>query len=251
MNMTSYRKALPGHFYAVGVGPGAADLLTLRAARIIETADLIISPQAQGSARSLALEAVRPLLKEQQVLCASYPMERNGQATRARWQQLADTACEQCAAGRSVVQITLGDPLIFATSSYLLQSLGDRLPTGHCHIVPGISAFQTGASRFGEALTLQEDRLTLMSASDLDAVAEALDHCETLVLYKAGGVIEQLLEILAERRLLGASRLISCAEQGEHELIVDSLEGWRPGRLNYMTTLIVRVGSRHWRETGR
>lgn len=241
-----YDKALPGHFYAVGVGPGSPDLLTLRAARVIETADLIITPQAKGSTRSLALEAIRPLLKDQQVICANYPMERNGQATRERWQQLADTVMEHCRNKLSVVQITLGDPLIFATSSYLLQSLTDQLAEGQVHIIPGISAFQTGASRFGEALTLQEDRLTLMSATDLDAVSEALDHCETLVLYKAAGVIQQLLEILAERKLLGTSRLISCAEQGEHELVIDSLQGWQPGQLNYMTTLIVRIGSRKW-----
>lgn len=241
-----YDKALPGHFYAVGVGPGSPDLLTLRAARIIETADLIITPQAKGSSKSLALEAIRPLLKNQQVICANYPMERNGQATRERWQQLADTVTEHCTNNLSVVQITLGDPLIFATSSYLLQSINDQLADDQVHIIPGISAFQTGASRFGEALTLQEDRLTLMSATDLDAVSEALNHCETLVLYKAAGVIQQLLEILAERKLLGSSRLISCAEQGEHELIIDSLDGWQPEQLNYMTTMIVRIGNRNW-----
>ncbi len=52
-----------------------------------------------------------------------------------------------------MVQVTLGDPLIFATSSYLLQALADQMPADHLHVVPGISAFQTSASRFGEVLT--------------------------------------------------------------------------------------------------
>lgn len=248
--MKTYDKALPGHFYAVGVGPGSPDLLTLRAARIVESADLILAPQAMGASRSLALETIRPFLKNQQLLCVSYPMERNAPATRARWQELADTVAEHCRRQRSVVQITLGDPLIFATSSYLLTGVRQRLSPEKIHVIPGISAFQAGAGRFGDPLTLQEDRLTLMSATDLTAVAEALNHCETLVLYKAGGVIEPLLALLKERGLLGSARLVSCAEQGEGELIVESLETWQPAALSYMTTLIVRVGSRIWREEG-
>ncbi|PNU21725.1 precorrin-2 C(20)-methyltransferase [Geothermobacter hydrogeniphilus] len=239
--------ALSGHFYAVGVGPGTPDLLTLRAARIIESADLVIVPRAQGADRSLALETIRPFLRDQQLLCVSYPMQRNDQATRARWQELAGQVGDHCRQGRAVVQATLGDPLIFATSSYLMQGLTEQLPRERIHVVPGISAFQTGASRFGVPLTLQEDRLTLMSATDLELVAGALDHCETLVLYKAGGMISALRTLLKERGLLGSARLVSCVEQGNGELLVDNLESWQPVPLSYMSTLIVHVGRQGWR----
>ncbi|EAT15771.1 precorrin-2 C(20)-methyltransferase [Desulfuromonas acetoxidans] len=238
----------PGHFYAVGIGPGSPDLLTLRAARLVEQCDVILSPQARTATKSLALEAVRPFLSNQEIIVLNYPMERNDQRTRQRWQQLADDVVQRCAHGQSVVQVTLGDPLIFATSSYLLQALADQMPADHLHVVPGISAFQTSASRFGEVLTLQEDRLTLMSATNLDAVAQALDHCETLVLYKAGGCIDSLMELLRQRNLLSQARLVSCGEQGDHELLVDDLSQWTMTPLSYMTTLIVKIGQRGWQE---
>ncbi len=240
--------AQPSHFYAVGVGPGCSDLLTLRAAAIIASADVVIAPQAKGSSRSLALEAVQPFLDQQEVHCAQYPMTRDKQATRQRWQQLAEMVIANCRQQRSVVQITLGDPLIFATSSYLLAELSDRLEPQNIHIVPGISAFQTAASRFGEALTLQEDRLMLMSATNLNAVEQALDRCETLILYKAAGVIDALCELLNQRNLLAHTRLISCADQGEKELVLNSLEKWQPKKLNYMTTMIIHTGRRLWDE---
>lgn len=241
--------AQPGHFYAVGVGPGCSDLLTLRAAAIIASADVIITPQAKGSSHSLALEAVQPFIDQQEIVHVNYPMSRNNELTQKRWQKLSETVLEHCRQQRSVVQVTLGDPLIFATSSYLLAEVTGTLAADRIHIVPGISAFQTGACRFGEALTLQEDRLTLMSATDLEAVTEALDHCETLILYKAGGVINELLLLLRQRNLLGSSRLISCADQQDDELILANLEGWQPGELNYMTTMIIHTGRRVWDET--
>lgn len=241
--------ALPGHFYAVGIGPGAPDLLTLRAVQIIESADIILTPQAQGSNRSLALNAIEPYRNGQEVMCVNYPMQRNGDQTRERWQMVAGEVLEKLRQGQSVAMITLGDPLIFATTSYLLAALAEELAEEKIHLVPGISAFQIAASRFRDPLTLQEDRLILMSATDLQAVESALDHCETLVLYKAAGVIDKLLELLDSHGLLGSSKLVSCAEQGDSELLVANLENWRPGELNYMTTLIVRVGSRDWRQS--
>ncbi len=241
-------KAQPGHFYAVGVGPGSPDLLTLRAAGIIGSCDAVISPQAKDSSKSLALEAIRPFLGTQEILLNTYRMERNDRRTRDRWEALAEEVARRCEKGESVVQVTLGDPLVFATSSYLLQALAERLSPERLHVVPGISAFQTSASRFAEVLTLQEDRLMLMSATDLQAVEQALDRCETLVLYKAGGNIEALVALLRKRGLLGNARLVSCGEQGEHELLLRDLTDWEPTPLNYMTTMIVRIGNRPWQE---
>ena len=241
-------QAQPGHFYAVGIGPGSPDLLTVRAVKIIESADIILSPQAQGANRSLALNAIAPYLQKQEVMTVNYPMRRNSDNTRERWNAVAGDVLEKLQQGKSVAMITIGDPLIFATTSYLLYGLSDSLPKEKIQLVPGISAFQIGASKFHDPLTLQEDRLTLMSATDLAAVENALAHCETLVLYKAAGVIEQLLDLLTKRGLLASTKLVSCAEQGDGELLVDSLDGWTPRELSYMTTLIVRVGKRDWRE---
>jgi precorrin-2/cobalt-factor-2 C20-methyltransferase len=241
-------KAKPGHFYAVGIGPGSPDLLTVRAVRIIESADIILTPQAKGTNRSLALKAIEPYLGKQEVMTVNYPMQRNGTSTRERWDTVALEVREKLQLGKSVAMITIGDPLIFATTSYLLYGLADVVDKGNIHLVPGISAFQIAASRFHDPLTLQEDRLTLMSATDLRSVENALDHCETLVLYKAAGVIDQLLELLAKRGLLASSKLVSCAEQGDGELLVDGLENWTPGELNYMTTLIVQIGNRPWQQ---
>ncbi len=244
--MTTKKQAQPGHFYAVGIGPGTSDLLTVRAARIIESADIILSPQAKGTNRSLALAAIQPYLHDQEVQTINYQMKRDGQSTKERWDKVAQDVLHACGAGKSVAMITIGDPLIFATTSYLLQGLAAGMDKDKIQVIPGISAFQIAASRFHDALTLQEDRLLLMSATDLDAVETALTHCETLVLYKAGGVIHELLALLKKYELLATARLVSCAEQGEGELALDDLTDFSPAPMNYMTTMIIHCGRRNW-----
>jgi precorrin-2/cobalt-factor-2 C20-methyltransferase len=238
--------AQPGNFYAIGIGPGASDLLTVRAVKLIESADIILSPQANGTNRSLALAAIEPYLKNQEIKTISYQMKRDGQSTQERWDNVAQQVLQDCGSGKSVAMITIGDPLIFATTSYLLQGLAAEMDKSKIQVVPGISAFQTAASCFHDALTLQEDRLMLMSATDLVAVEAAFTQCETLVLYKAGGVINELLAMLKKHDLLDVARLVSCAEQGEGEMAVADLTKFSPQKMSYMTTMIIHCGRRSW-----
>ena len=93
-------QAQPGHFYAVGIGPGSPDLLTVRAVDIIKSADIILSPQAKGSNRSLALNAIAPYLSEQEVMTVNYPMQRNGNNTRERWKSVAAEVLEKLQQGK-------------------------------------------------------------------------------------------------------------------------------------------------------
>ncbi|MEZ6174966.1 MAG: SAM-dependent methyltransferase [Candidatus Scalinduaceae bacterium] len=52
-------KCEPGDFYGIGVGPGDRELITVKAVRIIESADCVFVPKADIKESSLALEIVR------------------------------------------------------------------------------------------------------------------------------------------------------------------------------------------------
>jgi precorrin-2/cobalt-factor-2 C20-methyltransferase len=246
LELTDFRKALPGHFYAVGVGPGAPDLVTLRAARLIETADVIIAPRSRRSEQSLALETVSDLIGDQEIVDHVYFMQRDVSKTMACWMSIADLSVQRCRSDKSVVQITLGDPLVYSTSCYLLSLIGETLPEEAIHVVPGISAFQATACLFGQALTSQEDRMLMMPATDLSAVAEALGQCETLVLYKAGKHIAQLADLLEQKGLLAHAKLACYAEQGQKQFLSTNLRDASNGAHGYMATVIVNIGRRTW-----
>lgn len=269
-------RARPGCFYAVGIGPGASDLLTLRAVRLIKTADVILAPRSETSQESLALKTISGLLKDQKVIEHSYPMTSNAGRTSRCWRAAAKMVARECRAGKAVVQVTVGDPLIYSTSVYLIEHLQKMLPAARIRFVSGITAFQAMAARLGEALTIQDDRLMLLPATDLPAVDRAFKQCETLVLYKVGHRLPQLISLLRRRRLLSKARLAGRVEQPGREIVLPNLmlgnfkavgrgvpgllrrskafgyEGWtEPSENNlltgYMSTVIVHIGRRKWR----
>lgn len=235
----------PGHAYLLGVGPGAPDLLTLRAARILEDCDVIIAPRSERADHSLALKAVQAHIHDQQVLEQVYPMTREDESTRTFWTGIAGEMAGLCKQGKSVAQITIGDPMLYSTSYYLFAGLRERMPLDSIHITPGISAFQAGAARLRTMLTIQEDRMMLMPATDLTAVERALDECETLVLYKAGQVLDDLRERLRARGLLGNASVVLYAEQEGRESLIENWEEQTPPS-GYMATVIIRLGRKEW-----
>ncbi|MHC4404719.1 MAG: precorrin-2 C(20)-methyltransferase [Planctomycetota bacterium] len=242
--------AKPGHFYAVGVGPGAPDLVTFRAASLIQSADVIIAPRSRVSEESLALVTVRGLIQEQEIVEHVYAMTRDLDETIARWTEMAKLVSRRCLDGQSVVQITIGDPMIYSTSHYLLALVKETLPARRIHVVPGISAFQSVASRFGESLSIQEDRMMLMPATDLDRVEDALSRCETLVLYKVGKHIDEIADLLERKGMLGRARLVCNSEQEGKEFVTTDLRSAAGGCHGYMATVILHIDRKRWDTPG-
>jgi precorrin-2/cobalt-factor-2 C20-methyltransferase len=245
--MVDYSRALPGDLYLIGVGPGAPDLLTLRAVNLLQSIDTIIAPRSSSASESLALRAIRPLLAGQEVIEHVYPMERDAAQTARCWRQMADLAVARLRQGKSVAHITIGDPLIYSTCAYLLEQLGDRIATENIHAISGISAMQAAAALLGTPLLTQNDRLMLLPADDLDAVEAALDACETLVIYKIGPRLTELMKILRRHKLEQSAQLVHRAEQEKEEIFtaLDKVEGKRMG---YMAVLIVHLGHRKWKQ---
>jgi precorrin-2/cobalt-factor-2 C20-methyltransferase len=239
-------QAEAGHFYAIGTGPGAPDLLTIRAANLIRAAQVIIAPRSEKAEESLVMRSIRDLVSNQEVVTHTYPMQRDLAKTIQSWEPVADLVAARCRDGKVVVQATIGDPLLYSTSSYLLPLLAERMPAERLHVVPGICAFQAVASRLGLPLALQEDRVLIMPATDLQEVERALERCETLVLYKSGRHLRGLADLLDRKGLAGKAHLICNAEQGEREFSTTDLRLAADGQYGYLATVIIQVGRRGW-----
>lgn len=140
-------KTLPssGKLWLVGAGPGDPDLLTLRAARLLESADLVVHDGLVG-------EGVLALIPPH--------VERIGVAKqRSRHTMKQDLINEllvrETLAGKQVVRLKGGDPFIFGRGGEELDAA--RKSGVAVEVVPGITAAAGCAAQAGLPLTHRED----------------------------------------------------------------------------------------------
>ena len=70
-----------GTLYGVGVGPGAPDLLTLRAVNVLRAVDVILAAASPRNDYSAALDTARPHLRpDARLLRLEFPMPGNSPA---------------------------------------------------------------------------------------------------------------------------------------------------------------------------
>jgi uroporphyrin-III C-methyltransferase len=141
--------AQPGHVYLTGAGPGDPNLLTLRALRLLESADLIL-PDDLVSDEVLALAHAGAEI---------IPVGKRCGQPRITQAEIHVLMIEAARAGRSVLRLKSGDPLVFGRAGEEMAALrAEEIPF---EIVPGISA------AFAVAATLQTPLTDRTAASKL------------------------------------------------------------------------------------
>jgi uroporphyrin-III C-methyltransferase/precorrin-2 dehydrogenase/sirohydrochlorin ferrochelatase len=134
-------RATAGSVYLVGAGPGDPDLLTLKAVRLIESADVILHddlvPQAILDFAGTGAEVVN--------------VSKRCGAKNITQEEINALMIEHARAKRSVVRLKSGDPLLFGRAAEELDALAE---TGvPFEIVPGVSAAFAAAAAIGCSLT--------------------------------------------------------------------------------------------------
>lgn len=201
-----------GKLYIVGVGPGDAELLTMKAVRILNEADVIALPEAGGE-RQTAWSVVAQLVAEKETLLCPAPMVRSREKLSEIWQENAQRVCGVLAQGKDVAFVTLGDPSIYSTGWYLHEKV---IELGYeSQLVSGVPSFCAAAAGLNRALCEGSEPLVILPAG-CDAMEKGLSMPGTKVIMKAGRQIETLREQLRERgQLSDASVAVNCGLPGE------------------------------------
>jgi precorrin-2 C20-methyltransferase len=202
-----------GRLIGVGMGPGAVRYLTLEAVEVLRRADILIDVAGPRTQESLSERIIDELggCGGERVHFVT-PMSRDLDARSQQWAAHAKKVLSWIHDGKEVAYVTLGDPLIYSTFGYLRRALLAWDPHVCVEVVPGITSFQTAASRTGEPLLENDEILALLPAT-LDSVKREalLAHVDTAVLLKAvrekPEVIQSVNAILEAKSFVYASRL--------------------------------------------
>ncbi|MBR6008855.1 MAG: precorrin-3B C(17)-methyltransferase [Clostridia bacterium] len=120
--------------YVVGIGPGSAEDMTVRAAKALENADVIVGYQVYN-------DLVRPLFPDKEYL--QTPMRRE----KERCQMAIDAALS----GKTTAMICSGDAGVYGMASLVLE-LSEGIQGIDVEIVPGVTAALSGGALLGAPL---------------------------------------------------------------------------------------------------
>ncbi|MCC8365704.1 cobalt-factor II C(20)-methyltransferase [Xenorhabdus sp. PB61.4] len=195
-----------GRLYVIGVGPGASDLITVRAARILAELDVIYTPTGKKGAKSLAHSIIEEyLLAETKVFTYHFLMKADIDAKNAVWDEVAHSLQEEVFNGRKVGFITLGDPMLFSTWVYLSQRLvsTQMVIPPWLEIVPGITSFSAIAAASTMPLAMENQTLAVISCTASETTLEqALLNHDCLVLMKVYSRFPLIRNLLQRHNLL-------------------------------------------------
>jgi Precorrin-2 methylase len=108
--------------YGIGLGPGQADLVTVRGKEVLESVDVVYSPGRLS--RTVALNHV----DESKIGDLDFPMTRDEDKLRTAWKAAAEEIAPQARDGDAAF-VTLGDPNVYSTFGHLRRTLDAFHPT--------------------------------------------------------------------------------------------------------------------------
>ena len=231
-----------GLFYGIGVGPGDPELITLRAARILSRVAVIFTPQKDEQSPSYAYRIIAGIVTEpaQRVIELVFPMRKNDRGLIEYWQRAADTIWQHLSSGDDCAFITEGDPLLYGTFIYVFDILQKDHPELNVEVIPGISSINAAAARALVPLVSGSERLAILPATYGDeAITEALQNFDTVVLLKINTVFERLLGILEKLSLVDRCVYVRRCTTEDEEIIRD-IRQLKGQKLDYLSLLIVR-----------
>lgn len=176
-----------GKVYLVGAGPGAIELLTVRAHQLLSTAEVLVHD-------ALVNPEVLALLPAG---CEIHAVgKRGGQASWAQTDidQLLVALCRQ---GKQVVRLKSGDPFIFGRTTAEIQAL----KTAGCNfeVIPGLSSATVAPLLAGIPLTdpVLSSQFTVLTAHNLEQQNwDALAKLSVLVILMGGRNLGEICDRL-------------------------------------------------------
>jgi uroporphyrin-III C-methyltransferase / precorrin-2 dehydrogenase / sirohydrochlorin ferrochelatase len=183
-----------GHVALVGAGPGAEDLLTIRAQRLLMEADVIAHD-------ALVPEAIVAMGRRDAERIAVG--KRKGCHSKSQ-SEINELLVELARQGKRVVRLKSGDPLVFGRAGEEIAAL--RAAGISYEIVPGVTAALAAAADFELPLTLRGVSSSLVCTTGHDLRGEALPDWARLAISGATVAVYMGRSIAADvsRRLIEA-----------------------------------------------
>ncbi len=239
-----------GKLIGVGTGPGDPELLTVKAVKAIETADVVAYFAKQGRGGNGKAIVEHLLTSDTTMLPLYYPVtteiDKNEAAYRSQitafYDQSAAIVAGHLDAGRTVAVLSEGDPLFYGSYMHLHVRLADRYPT---QVIPGITAMSGCWSVAGIPIVQGDDVLSVLPGTMAEAeLQRRLVDTQAAVIMKVGRNLPKIRRALAasgrlseavyvERGTMANAAMVKLADRPDGDAPYFSLvlvPGWESNR---------------------
>ena len=232
---------MPGRLIGVGVGPGAPDLVTLRAARVIGAAEVVAYPALPGTgsfARSIVAELVPEGAEE---IVIEVPMTRDRAPAQAAYDAAAERISAVLEAGRDVVVLCEGDPFFYGSFMYLHARLSGQFA---CEVVPGVTSLTACAAVAGRPIVARDERLTVLPGPlPDDVLRERIAGAEAVAILKVGRHLGRIRAVIEGLGLADRATYVERASLPE-EVVLPLSDATDPAP--YFSMILLTKGGDPW-----
>lgn len=181
-----------GTLIGVGVGPGDPELLTIKAVKAIQTADVIAFHARPGGTSAAKTIASNYLSEIHELELLEYPVTTGvinhpggyAGAMAEFYHSATNRLAHHLRAGKNVAVLTLGDPMLYSSYQHLHRVLAEEFPST---IIPGIPSITAAADALGQPLCEENEVLTVLPGTlDQEILTAKLRDTDCAVIMKLG-----------------------------------------------------------------
>ncbi|MEM6671576.1 MAG: precorrin-2 C(20)-methyltransferase [Planctomycetota bacterium] len=237
-----------GTLFGVGVGPGAPDLLTVRAVNVLRAADVLAIPRSNKHRPSLAWRTAEAAIGDVPGQAREhfvFPMSKDPARLIPAWEIALEAIGDHLAEGSDVAFPTMGDPFLYSTFQYLWAAAGERWPQVRREVVPGVSSLTAVPIAAGVPIADGRERIAVLPATwGVDDLERILREFDTVLLMKVGSALSNVRAAIARVGLDESSVYVSRASMQDERVERDLASIDDEGACDYFSMVVVRRGER-------
>lgn len=225
-----------GCLFAVGVGSGDPLDMTLKAKQVLEKSSAVIVPVKCDGDTSAAynIASSGADISDKEIIEIVFPMKHVPDYRKYLNDKKLQPVFEHLDKGHDVSVITLGDVSVYSTAAYLRDYIEKK---GYeTYVVAGVSSFSAAAAKAKITLCENKESFSVVpGVSDESELRKKLDDFDTVVIMKAGSIINWLIPFLEENGMYDNAVMfcnINMKDEYTGPLVYD--------RNSYFTTVIIK-----------
>ena len=229
-----------GKIYAVSLGPGDPELITLKGLKVLQEADKIYYPGsllADGRTTSFSLPILKYYQLDEHKLTGMFlKMSDNREDAQHTYTATFQQILTDYQNGLQVAFVSEGDISFYSTFAYLLMHI--KKHQLNVEIIAGVPSFILGAAIHQTPLAILNEKIAILPRmKNIEQLAQYLQDFETVVLIKVRSVINEICDFIQIKKLT----VMYCERLGtSQQFITTDIKKVQAREVPYFSLLIIK-----------